>query len=510
MLRAKSQLFEALAAEGLSVDPSTLAVSVSTGSSSFGSGSGRIMEGEFEWIPSSRLFRRAEYVRTLLEEEIIDMFGEMEGPANEGDVLSSAAFSRAMSVQCSQLAGQLAVLLRCLSKSCKEQLEKKLKNSSPISNSDVSEISPLLAGTLIIGRLSWLLKIRGRFIEEALVQSKARSLSVSTNGSGAELGSVFAINAADLSSEEQLRSAFEIADTDGDGVVTNAEALEAIQALSTGNTLESSTPPQYLHPSVVPSLSFNEFVLVCNDIVNENESRPLIRFRACVDDVAQTAHGIWSSCLLDGLRRRFDLSMRLELLGIDTVFDGTLSFESLFGKAFEMSSTLSSHDKKNLCRKLFSVTKRKLKISWVTETLELEDVMIPTGISASLTEFLFSISKHSSGSLLSVDTIQELPLYDIFDKNSKNGLESFNPNTLRLADQGLASVMKHAMAQIVTHYESLKVDVSEVAAAQKTRYRKERSSKNSHRLQPLSVGLKYMNLSFLSSHIYNLSFSYLR
>lgn len=208
------------------------------------------------------------------------------------DALSTAAFSRAMFIQCSQLAGQLAVLLRCLTKACKEQLEKKLKTSSPISHSDDLEIAPLMSGMLIVGRLAWLLKIRGRFIEEALVQSSR----VKFDRGGAFASSI----SADLSSEEQLRSAFEIADTDGDGVVTNAEAVEAIQALSTSIVIDINAPPQHLSPSISPSLSFDEFVLVCNNIVNEDESRPLERFRSCVDEVLRAAHDSWSSALADG------------------------------------------------------------------------------------------------------------------------------------------------------------------------------------------------------------------
>ena len=46
--------------------------------------------------------------------------------------------------------------------------------------------------------------------------------------------------------------------------------------------------------------------------------------------------------------------------------------------------------------------------------------MVPTGISASLSEFLFSISKQSCGSLLSIDTIQEMPMYSIFDSTSSS------------------------------------------------------------------------------------------
>lgn len=69
MLRAKSQLFSALAAEGLVVDPSSLSVTINSmtiaGKNKKGA---NLEEGDFaDWLPSPRIFRRAEFVRSLLE-----------------------------------------------------------------------------------------------------------------------------------------------------------------------------------------------------------------------------------------------------------------------------------------------------------------------------------------------------------------------------------------------------------------------------------------------------------
>lgn len=494
MLRAKSQLFDALTAEGLVVDRNTLSISV-LGGSSITTGGGKLRTNVLnvdsesaEWISSPRVFRRAEYVRALLEEEITDMFGEIISPVNEGDATTTAAFTRAMFIQCSQLAGQLAVLLRCLTKQCRELLDKKLKTASPISLSDVSEIGPLMSGLLIVGRLAWLLKIRGRFIEEALVQSSVRS-SQNKQGSSSAIDSSINSSNADLSSEEQLLSAFEIADTDGDGIVTNAEAIEAIQALSIGSTIDVNAPPQYLHPSVSPSLSFNEFVLICNNMIHELESKPLDRFRLCIDEVIKATHDTWSMSLIDTFKKKLDLSMRLELLGIDAVFDGTIKPESLFGKAYEMSSTLSLDEKKKLCTKKFNITNRKLKSSWVKESLEMEDVMVPTGISASLSEFLFSISKQSCGSLLSIDTIQEMPMYSIFDSTSSSSSSSgdVGDRGSRLADQGMMSVLSHSISVIAAHYNALKKDVNDLASAQKAKLRKDRGIKQPRQKELISI-----------------------
>jgi hypothetical protein len=263
-------------------------------------------------------------------------------------------------------------------------------------------------------------------------------------------------NVSELSTEEQMRSAFEIADTDGDGVVTNAEAVEAVQALSTDSMDATSTPANLLS-SIAPNLSFNEFVLVCNSIIQEEESRPLDRFRACIEAVVSSAHDCWGAILTEGLRRRLDLSMRLEVLGISAVFEGTLKLDSpfLFGKAFEASSTLSLEEKKRMCQKLFPVSMRGLQSTWVVETLDTETVLIPSAVSHSLGEFLLSLSKLSCGCVLSVYTIQEEPLYGLFDQTIKDdAIKSISSSRgMRLADRGFASILSQAVIALVNHFE---------------------------------------------------------
>jgi hypothetical protein len=142
--------------------------------------------------------------------------------------------------------------------------------------------------------------------------------------------------------------------------------------------------------------------------------------------------------------------MRLELLGLDAVFDGTLKLDSsaLLGKAYESSCTLSSDEKKRLCQKHFPVATRGLRSSWVSETIELETFSIPSDISCALAEFLFSLSKVGSGSLLSVDTIQEVPLYGIFDTAGSAGTRG-----QRLADRGFTAIFSQAVIVLSNHFE---------------------------------------------------------
>ena len=112
----------------------------------------------------------------------------------EGDPESSTGLSRALFIQCSQLSGHIAVLLRCLCVSLTSaidanvkasQVEGKLAKHDRSQRNELSSNAPLLSGLLLVGRLSWLLKIRGRFLEEALVPALSSSGSApSTSDAG--------------------------------------------------------------------------------------------------------------------------------------------------------------------------------------------------------------------------------------------------------------------------------------------------------------------------------------
>ena len=128
---------------------------------------------------------------------------EIVAPIQEGDPLSASSLSRALLVQCSHLCGQLSVILRTLAISINSTLEVRIKSRSNSNTND--DDNALLSGLLIVGRLAWLLKSKGGFFEDALVPMSVTRDTISF----------------EYISEEQLKSAFEIADTDGDGVVTS-------------------------------------------------------------------------------------------------------------------------------------------------------------------------------------------------------------------------------------------------------------------------------------------------
>ena len=223
----RSTLAASLSSIGLSVTFS------SSGTSPQLSVSHHLQTTSFTPITSTIIFARAEAVRSVLEKRLRAMVEGVALPLNDGsdkssDPQSSHALIQAIRVQSCILLGQILSMIReiyiCLKKL---EVEKESKLHSHWMESESSEHSSVLSGVLIINRLCWLMRVRGRFLDEAIGKSNPLLRSQSSN----TLEDVTTnSNSRDMSHHfitlEQLRSAFDIADTDGDGVVTFEEALE--------------------------------------------------------------------------------------------------------------------------------------------------------------------------------------------------------------------------------------------------------------------------------------------
>jgi hypothetical protein len=210
--RVKAKVLLILRAEGVEVDPCTFEVaSVAPGDSVTRASSVRI----YLLADSVRLlfvrdmaYSSAHFVLTplimLQEQEMTRVLVDASLPVDRdssSDLQSNQSLMRAISVHSSHLLGHITVMLRHSSISCK----------SAARGSDQASAASLQMASLVLGRIAWLLKINGRFLEDAFRPSGASSVLAAGR---------------DLVSEDQLFSAFEIADINGDGIITLPEATE--------------------------------------------------------------------------------------------------------------------------------------------------------------------------------------------------------------------------------------------------------------------------------------------
>jgi hypothetical protein len=355
-------------------------------------------------VPSPRLFRRAEAVRQFMQDEVGDLLRDVVMPVQDGDPEASQGLSRALYVQCSQLVGHVAVLLRSLCASLTAALEAQarlgaraaasaLGSAAARSSQSDAAAAPdhsaaLLSGLLLVGRLAWLLKIRGRFVEEALAPARADP------GNGADAPAP--ATTYDIVSEDQMRSAFEIADTNGDGVLTYMEAVDAVQALTVSDSADAGHERAipFLAPRLTPSVNYQEFALLCAHMLTGDTCSPVGRLGACLDELLSSAHRVFAE------RSLTPLSLQL-----------SLALEKDFGLRGAHSSSSSSSSG--------SLQPSTFKSSWRRESVELdggerEQVAVPTACCSALSAFFFLVAHAAATSLLSIDTVQELPGADVY------------------------------------------------------------------------------------------------
>lgn len=276
----KRTVVQALQLEGITVDPTSFSVKSISPARSVG---GSTCDG----ISSVRIFNVAEYIRREFEQlltvlylnsdgshllssssSIDDSFNGAAGGSTSDDPHAAATLTKVLHGHCSQLIGQLMIVLRTISESCRDallnrgmllptsewnslfvsikdakngkqpliskELQTLLKNfctnphmtlahsnaqQQSSDSKNQSESTPLLSAMLLVGRLAWLFKIRGQFLETSL-----RPLP---KGSARSIGGV-PDSGLTQNSEDQFRSAFEIADTNGDGVVNYNESIEVL------------------------------------------------------------------------------------------------------------------------------------------------------------------------------------------------------------------------------------------------------------------------------------------
>jgi len=306
-------------------------------------------------------------------------------------------------VQCSQLLAQFAVALRTLCSS--------LSKAQAAAGQPKEAKDKLASGLLLIGRLAWLLKIRGGFLEETL--SVPSSLSTA---------------AAQLTTEDQLRSAFEIADTDGDGVVTYSEAVEAVQALAVGDSAAEaegagigsdprSGAAPFLSMLLTPSLNFGEMTMLCAHMLAPETCQPLARFHACAEDLVTTSHKKWAERVVG--EQAAELG---EALSVELGMEGHCHFRSFWRPAAAAGEDIG-------------------------------DALIPTSCTHALARFFLALNQRAAVSLVSIDTIQ-VPTPQLTAAPSSSSSTSTTAQR-RLCASVLQQLHASAVAAAVEQYSSV-------------------------------------------------------
>ena len=216
--------------------------------------------------------------------------------------------------------------------------------------------SASLHGLLLIGRFAWTMKSRGGILAQYL----------SLNGISKEKGVLY--GNIQLTSREQLRSAFEIADADGDGKLSYIEAVDAVQALAIGS---ESDELLFLSPSLTPSVTFFELTLLCAHL-HDCQSDDI--FLRCLTSICEESHACWCESLVQNYS------------------------ESLFSTLKEQ---LRPHH--NSCQFL---------ALWKNHNIELdkgqnEMIMLPSCCSPALFILFRHLNQDISSDVLSIDTVQE-------------------------------------------------------------------------------------------------------
>ena len=345
--KVKSHVFACFANIGLRIDPSSLAVEPDTP---------RPRHGIAPPV-SPLIFCHADAVRRTLEKELnLVLWGTQNSEGADigsHDPQASAALQRALHVQCAHLAGQVSIFLRCVADSLSSfLLMQRTKDQRRV---NPNTVDAALYGLLLVGRIAWLVRARGGVLEVCLAPCQA-VVSI-------------AAQTYQLTSEEQLHSAFDIADSNGDGRLSYDEALDAVLALAIDG---DATEKIALSKQLTPSVSFSELALLCTHL--QQDSKPQERYIDCLVEVAEIAHKQWAQVLLWKLRDELKAGLAHEI--------GCQSSSSTF------------------------------MALWISHTVELdagqsEIVRLPACPSASLVTFLNNLNQRANEVLLSIDTVQE-------------------------------------------------------------------------------------------------------
>lgn len=362
------------------------------------------------------------------------MLQKQESSANSNSALSGQALMTALKSNCAKLVGQFLSTLRRIAEGCKSTLMSqgqlhfkdyegdKFDVKESILHANISKVlkdhftpstkllnqgdsaepeNAILFSLLLVGRIAWLMKIRSHATKSALMdsfsvtQKNQKKASLHSMSTDLEVIDSSLVNSSNVS-EEQFRSAFEIADTDGDGIVERSEALEALQALSVGDQFVDILSDQHIainarnSLSSVSSLSYEEFVLVFGaHLFATDVFKPFQRLLSALDHIIGFSHMVWIVSLV----RKHAVNLHRNLL-------------------LELNIDRSTSSGKQTSIAPF-------KVHWTPKWIDLdgngedhhgdkmkEQIMLPSRCSTSSNQYIYDINSDINHYMVSIDTMQ--------------------------------------------------------------------------------------------------------
>jgi hypothetical protein len=304
------------------------------------------------------------------------------------------------------------------------------KSSSVDSNATARINNVVSNGLIFLGRFTWLLKFGCDSVREALSGTRqGSSLSTDTADLDSDSGPYLSI------SEDQFRSAFEIADADGDGIIDGLEANETLVALSLEKV--SGSKPQSAHnirgtssPSSltdVVNLTYGEFVLLFGAKAFPPEVfQPINWVYEGLDALILNCHITWVLFVVLDCYEQFNDQILAD-------------FNLLEGPAAGVSLE----------------SKNKFLAFWIAMDLELEmlgdeKLLLPRSCSPAFLQFMFNISSKIGSMIISIDTFQ-----DSLNEESSVLSEVTRPRFVSLIDMILHFLADLLLRLYLSTYDSL-------------------------------------------------------
>ena len=202
-----------------------------------------------------------------------------------------------------------------------------------------------------------------------------------------------------------------LAVTDTDSYLSSVSGAQGSSNVSSG--LPSSGNIPFLSPRLSPSLNFNEFALLCAHLMSASACSPVERLKSCFNETLSMAHTQWAKRVVDIYTPSLTAGLTAEL-GSPTEKDANSTVGPVSYIFTESNIAPFRSTWKQVWVELDPLTESSPENPADPESSNREQVALPTSICSSLATFLFSLSHTAACSLLSVDTVHQLPPADLF------------------------------------------------------------------------------------------------